>query len=59
MNDLIEIIEDLEMLEVLNDGAKDGHIEYLLTKYRERFAEAEADLERQYEMFSEELMSNV
>ena len=59
MNDLIEIIEDLEMLEVLNDGAKDGHIEFLLAKYRERFAEAEADLERQYEMFSEELMSNV
>lgn len=59
MNDLIEIIEDLEMLEVLNDGAKDGHIEFLLNKYRERFADAEADLERQYEMFSQEVMANV
>ena len=57
MNDLIEMIEDLEMLEVLNEGAKDGHIEYLLKKYRGRFADAEADLERQYEMFSAELMS--
>jgi len=55
MNDLIEMIEDLEMLEVLNDGAKDSHIEYLLKKYRGRFADAEADLERQYEMFSAEL----
>lgn len=57
MNDLIEMIEDLEMLEVLNEGAKDGHIEFLLKKYRDRFSEAEADLERQYEMFSAELMS--
>lgn len=57
MNDLIEIIEDLEMLEVLNDGAKDGHIEYLLNKYRERFEDAEADLERQYEMFSQEMVA--
>ena len=57
MNDLIEIIEDLEMLEVLNDGAKDGHIEYLLKKYRERFEDAEVDLERQYEMFSQEMVA--
>lgn len=58
MNDLIEIIEDLEMLEVLPEGgSRDAHIEFLLNKYRERFEDAEADLERQYEMFSAELMS--
>ncbi len=50
MNDLLEFIEDLEMLEVLNDGGgKDAHIEYLLAKYRERFEDIERDLERQGE----------
>lgn len=55
MNELIEIIEDLEMLEVLDTASKEAHIEFLLNKYRERFADAEADLERQYEMFKDEL----
>jgi hypothetical protein len=50
MNDLLEIIEDLEMLEVLNDGGgKDAHIEFLLSKYRTRFEDMEQDLERQGE----------
>ena len=51
MNDLLEFIEDLEMLEVLNDGAKDGHIEYLLKKYRERVEAFERDMERQEDLF--------
>ena len=55
MNDLIEIIEDLEMLEVLDTASKEVHIEFLLNKYKERFKEAEADLERQYEMFQDSL----
>lgn len=58
MNDLIEIIEDLEMLEVLPEGGtREAHIEFLLNKYRDRFEDAERDLERQYEMFSNELMA--
>lgn len=58
MNDLIEIIEDLEMLEVLDTVSREAHIEFLLNKYRQRFEDAEADLERQYEMFSNtELMA--
>ena len=56
MNELLEIIEDLETLEVLHDGgSKDAHIEYLLKKYRERFKKAEADMERQYELFQDQL----
>jgi len=51
MNDLMEMIEDLEMLEVLNDGGgKDAHIEFLLKKYRTRFEDAERDMERQMEL---------
>ena len=58
MNDLIEMIEDLEMLEVLPEGgSRDAHIEFLLDKYRSRFESAEADLERQYEMFSSEMVA--
>ena len=56
MNDLLEIIEDLEMLQVLHDGgAKDNHLEDILKKYRERFKKAEADMERQYELFQDQL----
>ena len=55
MNELLEIIEDLETLEVLHDGGKDAHIEYLLKKYRERFKKAEADMERQYVLFQDQL----
>ena len=55
MNELLEIIEDLEMLEVLDTASKEAHIEFLLNKYKERFKDAEADLERQYEMFQDSL----
>lgn len=49
MNDLLEMIEDLEMLEVLNESSREGHLEYLLTKYKSRFEDAERDMERQQE----------
>jgi len=48
MTDILEFIEDLEMLEVLPEGgSREAHIEYLLTKYRERFEDYEADMARQ------------
>ena len=55
MNELLEIIEDLEMLDALDPVGKEAHLERLLSKYRTRFAEAEADLERQYELFQDKL----
>ena len=50
MNDLIEYIEDLEMLEALDPVSKEAHLEFLINKYKVKFNNAEADLERQYEM---------
>ena len=49
MNDLIEVIEDLQMLDTLGDSACEAHLEHLLTKYRNRFEDAERDMERQFE----------
>lgn len=49
MNELMEIIEDLEMLDALHDAGKEAHLDLLLTKYKTRFADAEADMERQAE----------
>tara|TARA_B100001287_G_scaffold183796_1_gene155062 strand:+ start:711 stop:884 length:174 start_codon:yes stop_codon:yes gene_type:complete len=51
MTELIEMIEDLEMLDALDPVAKEAHLERLLTKYKTRFADAEADLERQADLF--------
>lgn len=51
MNDLIEYIEDLEMLDALDTVSKEAHLEFLINKYKVKFADAEADLERQAEMF--------
>jgi len=51
MNELAEMIEDLEMLDALDPVGKEAHLERLLSKYKTRFADAEADLERQFEMF--------
>jgi hypothetical protein len=48
MHELLEFIEDLEMVEVLHDSAREGHIEYLLTKYRNRAEDLERDMERQH-----------
>jgi len=51
MNELIEIIEDLEMIETV--GTDSPGFDHIVTKWRERMADAEADLERQYEMFQD------
>ena len=52
MTELLEIIEDLETLQVLHDGgAKDNNLEDILEKYRKRFKKAEADMERQADLF--------
>ena len=50
MTDIIEYIEDLEMLEALDPVSKEAHLEFLINKYKVRFANQEADMERQYEM---------
>ena len=50
MSELIEMIEDLEMLEALDTVSREAHLELLISKYKSKFADAEADLERQYEM---------
>jgi len=48
MNDLIEIVEDLEMIETV--GTDSPGFEAIINKWAERKAEAEAFMERQYEM---------
>lgn len=48
MNDLIEIVEDLEMIETF--GTDSPGFEAIINKWTERKAEAEAFMERQYEM---------
>jgi len=53
MNELIEIVEDLEMIETV--GSDSPGFEAIINKWRERMADAEADLERQYEMFQDTL----
>jgi hypothetical protein len=50
MNDLIEYIEDLEMLDTLDTVSREAHLEFLINKYKVKFTENEADMERQYEM---------
>ena len=51
MSELIEMIEDLEMLEALDTVSREAHLELLISKYKSKFADVEADLERQFEMF--------
>ena len=51
MNELAEMIEDLEMLDVLDDASREGHVVHLLEKYKTRFEDAERDLERQMDLF--------
>jgi len=51
MTELIEMIEDLEMLEALDTVSREAHLELLISKYKNKFSDAEADLERQFEMF--------
>ena len=57
MNDILEICEDLELIESI--GIDSPGFEAIITKWEQRKADVEAELERQYEMFQEELMSNV
>jgi len=49
MNELLEIVEDLEMIETV--GSDSPAFEAIIAKWTERKADAEADLERQYELF--------
>ena len=56
MNELLEMIEDLETIQTMTmHPALEETIERILNKYEERRADLEADLERQYELFKEEL----
>jgi len=48
MNDLFEIIEDLESIETF--GTDSPSFEAIINKWAERKAEAEAFMERQFEM---------
>ena len=48
MNDLIEIVEDLEMIETF--GTDSPGFEAIINKWVTRKADAEAEMERQYEM---------
>ena len=51
MQELIEMIEDLEMLDALDTVSRESHLEFLIGKYKMRFADAEADMERQADLF--------
>ena len=50
MNEIIEYIEDLETLESLDTVSKEAHLEFLINKYKVRFQDYEADMERQGEL---------
>ena len=51
MTELIEMIEDLETISTMTmHPALEETIERITQKYEQRLADAEADLERQYEM---------
>lgn len=53
MNELLEICEDLELIESI--GTDSPGFEAIVSKWEQRKADAEADLERQYELFRSEL----
>jgi hypothetical protein len=56
MNDLIEMIEDLETIQTLTSHpALEETIENIICKYIARKEDLEADLERQYDLFKEEI----
>lgn len=56
MQELLEMIEDLETIQTLtNHPALEDTIIEILAKYDQRREDWEADLERQYELFKEEL----
>lgn len=53
MNELLEICEDLELIESI--GTDSPGFEAIVTKWEERKAIAEEELERQYELFQAEM----
>ena len=54
MNDVIEMIEDLETIQSMTmHPALEETIERILEKYEIRKIELEEDMERQYELFME------
>ena len=50
MSYLIGFIEDLEMLDALDPVAKEAHLEYLLNQYRNKLADEEAEMEKQFNL---------
>ena len=48
MNELMEIVEDLKMIETV--GSESPGFEHIITKWEERLSDAEADMERQYQL---------
>lgn len=56
MQELLEMIEDLETISTMTmHPALEETIDRILAKYEQRKEDMEADLERQYELFKEEL----
>ena len=56
MNELLEMIEDLETIQTMTmHPALEETIERILEKYEIRKIELEEDMERQYELFKEEI----
>ena len=56
MQELLEMIEDLETISTMTmHPALEETIDRILAKYEQRKEDWEADLERQYELFKEEL----
>jgi hypothetical protein len=48
MNELFEIVEDLQMIAVV--GSDTDYMDSIMEKWEQRKADAEAEMERQYEM---------
>jgi len=52
MQELIEIVEDLKTIDTF--GSDTTAFELILQKWEDRLTDAEADMERQFEMFEKE-----
>ena len=50
MNDLFEIVDDLETIDTF--GSNTTAFEDIISKWQARLEDAQADAERQYEMFA-------
>jgi dihydroorotate dehydrogenase len=51
MQELIEIVEDLQMIAIV--GTDSPGMDHIMEKWQQRLKDAEADMERQYELFQE------